>query len=182
MDQKTFPTEQILCVDETDTVIGSGDKIDVHRQGQLHRAFSILIHDGRGKWLLQKRAKGKYHSGGLWTNTCCGHPRPGESAVQAAERRLFEEMGFRSSLTFHHTNRYRADLDNGMIENEIVHVFIGRHDGPIDADPAEAEDYRWEAAQAIADLVDSDPDVFTYWFCKYVREAWPELNAAVGDR
>lgn len=175
VDMKSFPTEQILVVDESDTIIGPGDKIDVHREGRLHRAFSVLIHDGSGRWLLQKRAKTKYHSGGLWTNTACGHPRPDESAIDAATRRTAEEMGFAADLRFVDTNRYRTELDNGMTENEIVHVFIGQHNGMIAPNPDEAEGYAWRTTAEIQQDMAADPENFTYWFRKYVQEFLPGL-------
>ena len=121
--------ELMVLVDNDDRVIGEGGKFDVHRQGVLHRAHSVIVWDSGGRLLLQKRHGGKYHSGGLWTNACCGHPRPGEDDLAAALRRLGEEMGFTCSLEALGTILYRAELDDGMIEHELVHIFRGSMTG-----------------------------------------------------
>src|SRR5262245_24219746 len=112
--------EQLILVDERNRAVGTGGKDAIHRKGLLHRAFSIFIVDARGRILLQQRNPKKYHSGGLWANSCCGHPRPGERTVVAARRRLNEELGLTAALSFAFFARYRADLDHGMQENEFV--------------------------------------------------------------
>ena len=117
--------EQLILVDESNRATGSGGKTAVHRAGLLHRAFSIFVVDDRGRILLQRRNPKKYHSGGLWANSCCGHPRPGERTVTAARRRLNEELGVSSDLMFGFFSRYRTELDNGMHENEFVYVYFG---------------------------------------------------------
>ena len=169
--------EHILLVDEDDRVVGTGEKIAVHRAGLLHRAFSVLIHDRDGLWLMQKRAAGKYHSGGLWTNSCCGHPRPGETVGEAAMRRLYEEMGFSCALTPLGTNRYRTEFGNGLTENEFVHVLTGVYDGAVRLDPEEAADFAWMEPDAVRAAIESAPQGYSYWFRKYVREMWPMLVA-----
>ncbi len=117
--------ERLILVDEKNRAVGVAGKTSVHRAGLLHRAFSIFIVDDKGRILLQRRAREKYHSGGLLANSCCGHPRPGETTQAAARRRLTEELGIGAPLTFGFFSRYRADLDGGMQENEFVYVYFG---------------------------------------------------------
>ncbi len=118
--------EQLILVDERNRATGSAGKTAVHRAGLLHRAFSIFIVDERGRMLLQQRSPKKYHSGGLWANSCCGHPRPGERTTTAANRRLGEELGITSDLSFGFFARYQTPLDDGMNENELVYVYFGK--------------------------------------------------------
>jgi isopentenyl-diphosphate delta-isomerase len=170
--------EQLLLVDEHDRVVGVEEKIAAHRSGALHRAFSVLIYDSEGRWLLQRRSPIKYHSGGLWTNAACGHPRPQEETKAAASRRLFEELRFTCSLRFVTKVHYRSALDHGMTEHELVSVFTGTYEGPIEPDPMEADAVRWIEPVALArDIVDH-PERYTVWFKKYVTELWTTLNAA----
>src|SRR2546423_9920022 len=129
--------EQLILVDSSDREIGVGEKLETHREGRLHRAFSIFIFDGAGRLLLQKRAPTKYHSGGLWSNTACGHPRPGEETVAAAHRRLREEMGFDCELRAAFGFLYRAELRERLIEHEYDHVFVGEFRGAPAPDVAE---------------------------------------------
>ncbi len=171
------PIEQLLLVDEHDRVVGIEEKLEAHRQGVLHRAFSVLVYDHAGRWLLQRRALTKYHSGGLWTNAACGHPRPHETTEAAAARRLFEELRFTCELAFVTKVLYHAPLDRGMTEHEIVSVFTGRYDGPIDPDPAEADAVRWIEPEALKADLEAHPDRYTVWFRKYVTELWTTLNA-----
>jgi isopentenyl-diphosphate delta-isomerase len=155
--------ETLILVDPSDNQIGTGEKTAVHRQGQLHRCFSIFVLNSQGEVLLQKRAASKYHSGGLWTNTCCGHPREGEGTADAAHRRLREEMGFDCKLNEALSFIYQAALDNGLVEHELDHVFIGRYDGAVYPNPEEADAFKWVA---IADLVrhmKRNPEHYTVW-------------------
>lgn len=167
------PAEDVILVDVDDRQIGTEEKLSAHRRGVLHRAFSVMVWDGGGRLLLQQRALGKYHSGGLWTNTCCGHPRPGEDVAAAAVRRLEEEMGFRAQLTALGTFQYRAELDHDLIENELVHVFSGVYSGAIAADPLEVESYAWSTPADIARDAAASPERFTAWFKKYLDAGWP---------
>jgi isopentenyl-diphosphate delta-isomerase len=162
--------ERIVLVDEDDKSIGTLGKLMVHRQGKLHRAFSVILKDGAGRLLLQRRAFTKYHSGGLWTNTCCGHPRPKEGVVDGAGRRLREEMGINCPLTPLFRTRYRATVSNGLIENEFVHVFGGHFEGMPRPESNEVEDWRWETLDAIAGDIARRPHTYTPWFIKYVTE------------
>ncbi|AOK31003.1 isopentenyl-diphosphate delta-isomerase [Burkholderia singularis] len=166
--------ERLILVNPDDTPIGICSKTQVHQQGLLHRAFSIFVFDGADcRLLLQQRAPGKYHSGGLWTNSCCGHPRPGETMSNATRRRLAEEMGFVCDLHKVDTLHYRAPLSNGLIEHEFVHIHAGMFDGTPQPDPAEAEDWRWVEILALFAWVDADPDAFTVWFRQMIERAGP---------
>ena len=150
--------------------LGTAPKLAAHHQGHLHRALSIQLQDRDGRLLLQKRHIGKYHSGGLWTNTCCGHPRPGETTVDAAHRRLREEMGIGCRLSPLFWTRYRADLDRGMIEHELVHVFGGKYEGEVRPNPAEADGFAWLTPQELASDVDRVPERYSVWFRIYLRD------------
>lgn len=165
--------EVVILVDGDDNVVGAGDKLATHRAGTLHRAFSVIIWDNAGRLLLQKRNARKYHSGGLWTNACCGHPRPDEDVAAAASRRLEEEMGFTCPLEALGTMQYRAELDDGMIEHELVHVFRGIHDGAVAPDTEEVETYRWSSLEDVRTDIDATPERFTAWFRKYLAAKWP---------
>jgi len=158
--------EEIILVDEKDNPIGSGEKLTVHQGGRLHRAFSIFIANSKGDWLLQKRSRKKYHSGGLWTNACCSHPQKGESLDKAVHRRLKEEMGFDCRLKEVFSFVYKAKLDNGLIEHEYDHVFIGRFNGQPVPDPDEAEGWRWIAPEKIRKEIKKSPENYSYWFKK----------------
>jgi len=157
--------ETVILVDANDRQIGSSGKLPAHSDGKLHRAFSILISNTRGELLLQRRAGGKYHFASLWSNTCCGHPRPGESTVTAAQRRLAEEFGFSVSLQALDTLIYRAeDPMSGLIENEFLHVLHGRFDGEPSPNPDEIGAYRWMRPDNIYRSLSRRPDWFTPWF------------------
>ncbi len=155
---------EIILVDEFDEKIGTGEKMAVHQAGWLHRAFSILVFNSRGEMLLQKRAQGKYHSGGLWTNACCSHPRAGTYILQEARNRLLEEMGIHCELEEIFTFVYRADLGNGMVENEIDHVFRGTSDAEPRPNPEEAEDWRRIRMEDLRMEISENPENFTPWF------------------
>ena len=156
--------ERLILVDEQDNKVGVGTKMQVHLQGALHRAFSVFIFDSQGRLMLQQRASGKYHSGGLWTNSCCGHPRPGESNLAAATRRLHEEMGFDCPLQEVDQILYRVDVSNGLVENEFNHTFIGLYERPPALNPEEAEGWQWMPVNDIFAAVEKDPLHFTAWF------------------
>lgn len=166
-------SESVILVDRNDSIIGIDEKRAAHRSGALHRAFSIFIFDTAGRMLLQRRALAKYHSGGLWSNACCSHPRPGESTAAAAYRRLPEEMGFRCELRPAFSFVYRADVGAGLIEHEYDHVFIGTFDGEPHPVPAEVEAWRRIAIPALRGELRDSPGRFTFWF----RIAFRELTA-----
>jgi isopentenyl-diphosphate delta-isomerase len=171
----------MIIVDGDDREIGTREKLSAHREGLLHRAFSVIVWDRSGRQLLQKRFIGKYHSGGLWTNACCGHPRPGEEPAAAAHRRLKEEMGFDCPLTALGTIRYRAELDHGLTEHEIVHVFRGVYTGVIAPNPEEAEGYQWCSLDDIRRDIAASPQSFSVWFREYISAQWPMALEGPGD-
>lgn len=154
----------LIAVDQHDREIGRVEKMTAHRNGILHRAFSIFIFDAADRLLLQRRAPGKYHSGGLWTNTCCSHPRAGEHLLDAAHRRLQEEMGFDCPLEPVFSFVYRAALDGGLEEHEYDHVIAGRYEGVPKPDASEVDDWKWESVPAIRSQVSRYPATFTAWF------------------
>ena len=166
--------ERVILVDRRDTPIGTADKLEAHRTGALHRAFSVFVQNQRGEMLLQRRARTKYHSGGLWSNTCCSHPRPGEDTGEAVRRRLREEMGFDCPTDRVASLIYRADVGGGLVEHEYDHLFLGRWDGAPSPDPAEVEDWRWVAPADLRAELERAPERFTYWF----RIAFRQLDAA----
>ncbi|HYP27807.1 MAG TPA: isopentenyl-diphosphate Delta-isomerase [Blastocatellia bacterium] len=155
--------EELILVNENDEQVGTGEKLQVHREGRLHRAFSIFVFDSLGRLLLQKRAESKYHSGGLWSNTCCGHPRPGEAVEAAARRRLREEMNFDCELRLHSSFIYRAELDNDLVEWEYDHILFGAYDGDPAPDELEADDWQWIDMHELRAEVERRPGSFTYW-------------------
>jgi isopentenyl-diphosphate delta-isomerase len=159
--------EKLILVDERNHAVGTDGKDLIHRKGLLHRAFSIFLADAQGQIVLQQRNRQKYHSGGLWANTCCGHPRPGERTVSAARRRLHEELGVTATLSFGFFSRYRADLDHGMQENEYVYVFFGRLSGEARPDPAEVAAVQSLPLDEIKRRIGKDPQAFTYWLRHY---------------
>jgi isopentenyl-diphosphate delta-isomerase len=164
-------TEQVVLVDREDREIGTAPKPQVHADGTLHRAISIFVFDPSGeKMLLQQRALDKYHSGGLWSNTCCSHPRPGESSLDAAHRRLREELGFDCPLEFAFTFLYRADVGPSLIEHELDHVFVGRCEATPNPDPAEIAATRWSGvAETVVDVA-AHAERYSAWFGIALRE------------
>lgn len=156
--------EQVVLVNDHDEETGVMEKMEAHRTGSLHRAFSVLLFNSRGEMLLQKRAQTKYHSSGLWTNTCCSHPRPGESLEEAARRKLRQEMGIEANPRFAFKFQYKAPLDNQLIEYEIDHVFIGQFDGEPVLNEHEAEDWKFVDLHSLKQQIHTDPQQFTPWF------------------
>jgi isopentenyl-diphosphate Delta-isomerase len=165
--------EMVILVDADDTERGSIEKLEAHRRGVLHRAFSIFVMDPSGRMLLQRRALGKYHSGGLWSNACCGHPRPGEVTSDAANRRLHEELGMTCDLTHLFSFAYSAELDRNLIEHELDHVFVGWSAAEPDPDPEEVGDWRWLGIEQVRLWLEDEPGAFTAWF----RPAFDRLLA-----
>jgi len=156
-------TEKVILVDKNDKEIGIGEKLRTHKEGKLHRAFSIFVFNSNGELLLQRRAKSKYHSGGLWTNTCCSHPRVGEALREAVHRRLKEEMGFDCELKEAFTFAYKVKFDNGLFENEYDHVFIGKFDGKPKPNPEEIDEWKWIDLEELKNDIKGNPSNYTYW-------------------
>ncbi|HEX6026336.1 MAG TPA: isopentenyl-diphosphate Delta-isomerase [Solirubrobacter sp.] len=156
--------EHVVLIDEADAEVGKGEKLEVHRAGALHRAFSVFAFNDAGELLLQRRALGKYHSGGLWTNSACGHPRPGEATADAARRRLREEMGIEcGELRPAGVYRYRAELAD-LVENELDHLFVTTVTGEPSPDPDEVVEWRFVGVEELGAWIDARREDFTAWF------------------
>jgi len=164
--------EEVILVDGQDGQVGRMEKLEAHRKGLLHRAFSVFIFNERNEMLLQQRAITKYHSGGLWTNACCSHPRPGEETEAAASRRLQEELGFSTPLTKIFDFHYNAAFDNGLTEHEFDHVYVGKYSDKIDPNPSEVQDYCYKKVEEILTTLQSHPHKYTAWF----RIAFPQVT------
>ena len=156
--------EKVILVDKNDNQVGLMPKLEAHEKGVLHRAFSIFIFNSKYELLLQKRASSKYHSGGLWTNTCCSHPREGEDTLDAANRRLDEEMGIKTSLRKVYDFIYKAELDNQLTEHEFDHVFYGVCDNDPILNKDEAEDFKWVDMETLNNDIIKNEDDYTVWF------------------
>jgi isopentenyl-diphosphate delta-isomerase len=164
--------EKVILVDEYDTERGFMEKIEAHQKALLHRAFSVFIFNNKNEMLLQQRNIDKYHSGGLWTNSCCSHPRPGEETAEAASRRLEEEMGFKTPLVKIFEFTYKTIFANGLAEHEFDHVFAGYYDGPVTPDQHEVKNYAWESVTSIEEKLAENVLQFTEWF----RIAFPMIK------
>ncbi len=170
-------TDLVVLVDENDNQIGVEEKLKAHQEAKLHRAFSVFVLNKEKKLLLQQRAFNKYHSSELWTNTCCSHPYPGEETLDAAHRRLKEEMGFDCVLKEIFSFKYKAVFDNSLTENEFDHVFLGEYqDNPV-INKEEVNDYRWVDLSWLENDMQENPKVYTEWLkicfvelLKYVRK------------
>ena len=156
--------DKVILVDKNDNQVGLMPKLEAHEKGVLHRAFSIFIFNSKYELLLQKRASSKYHSGGLWTNTCCSHPREGEDTLDAANRRLDEEMGIKTSLRKVYDFIYKAELDNQLTEHEFDHVFYGVFDNDPTLNKDEAEDFKWVDMETLNNDIIKNEDNYTVWF------------------
>lgn len=156
--------EEVILVDRHDRPVGVMEKLEAHQKGALHRAFSIFIFNSKKELLMQRRALDKYHSPGLWSNTCCSHPRPGEDTLAAAKRRLNEEMGMDAELHYKAHFIYRAQFDNQLTEHEYDHVFLGLTNQEPVINRDEVHSYQWLAPEKIKSLISSDPEKYTVWF------------------
>ena len=167
-------TEYIIKVDELDHELGSIEKMEAHEKGILHRAFSILVFNSKKQLLLQKRNRTKYHSPGLWSNTCCSHQRMGETLQEAIDRRLVEEMGFHCELKeiFHFV--YQTEFDNQLMEHEFDHVFVGHYEGEININEDEVEEIKWITLKDLQEDMSNNPQLYTFWF-KILMER-PEIK------
>lgn len=171
--------DHVILVDEHDNEIGSMEKMEAHLKGLLHRAFSVVLFNSKGEMLLQKRSAQKYHSAGLWTNTCCSHPRPGETMVAAVRRRLKEEMGIDTQPDYACKFLYKAKLDNDLTEHELDHVFVGQfNDAPL-INVNEVEDWKYYSPLAIKKDIVRNPEAYTYWFRLMLDN--PELAATIPE-
>lgn len=168
--------EQVVLVDEKDNPIGLMPKMEAHERAVLHRAFSVFILNGKGELMLQQRANHKYHSPGLWTNTCCSHQRDGESNIDAGQRRLHEEMGFTTELTELTSFIYKASFDNGLTEHEFDHIMLGRYeDNPV-INPDEVAAWKWMPLAKVKKDVEANPKNYTVWFVIIFAKFYDHLN------
>jgi len=156
--------EEVILVSPQDEEIGYMEKMEAHQLGLLHRAFSVFLFNSKGEMLLQKRAISKYHSGGLWTNACCSHPRKGETIEQAASRRTREELGCEPELQKIHSFIYKAALDNNLTEHEFDHVLFGNYEGEMNLNVDEVSEIVYLPIQQIRQEINEQPDKFTVWF------------------
>lgn len=156
--------ENVILVDEQDNELGFMEKIEAHEKALLHRAFSVFVFNDNNELMLQQRAKSKYHSPLLWTNTCCSHQRKGESNILAGKRRLQEEMGFTCELEEVFSFIYKAPFDNGLTEHELDHVMIGKYNGEPVVNPEEVESYKWMKLEEVKNDIENNPDAYTAWF------------------
>ena len=156
--------DEVILVNERDETMGVMEKMEAHEKAVLHRAFSVFIFNDRNEMLLQQRALGKYHSGGLWTNACCSHPKPGEETMAAAQRRLNEELGFEVPLQKIFDFVYKAEFDNGLTEHEFDHVYIGHYANELEPNPDEVMDVSFKTMESISQSLQDDPAKFTAWF------------------
>ena len=163
---------EVILVNENDEPLGSMEKMEAHEKGLLHRAFSVFVFNKNGEMLLQQRATDKYHSPGLWTNTCCSHPMPGEETIDAAHRRLVEEMGFDTALKSAFSFTYKTAFENGLTEHELDHVFIGDYDGEIIPNHQEVKDFRFMKIEALKENIQHNEQIYTSWF----KIAFPKLE------
>jgi len=168
---------EVILVDHLDRPTGKMEKLEVHEKGLLHRAVTVYVFNSSGELLLQRRASGKYHCGGLWSNTTCGHPYPAEPTQQAAERRLYEEMGLELSLTPVFELSYNLPLSNGLIEHEYGHVYFAISDDQPTPNPQEAEDWRYLSVGDIQRAMLDEPQQFTPWFLYTFPRIPAYLNA-----
>jgi isopentenyl-diphosphate delta-isomerase len=156
--------EEVVLVNENDVAIGTMEKLEAHQKGLLHRAFSVFIFNDKNELLLQRRALTKYHSAGLWTNTCCSHPRPNETTLNAANRRLVEEMGIETELIFKTSFIYKTKFDNGLTEHEFDHIFFGTsNENPI-INTEEVDSFVWMSVETLKQKINLKPNEFTSWF------------------
>ena len=162
-------SEELILVDARNRAVGRAEKSTVHREGLRHRAFSIFLVDRAGRLLLQRRSRAKYHSGGLWANACCGHPRPGERTLQAARRRLGEELGATAGLRFGFLAHYRTALPNGLIENEIVHVYFGVAPSALALNAAEVSQVAHRSLGRLEGDIARHPRRYAYWLRHYMK-------------
>lgn len=156
--------ELVILVNENDEQIGLMPKMEAHEKALLHRAFSVFVFNDKNELMLQQRALHKYHSPGLWTNTCCSHQRAGETNIEAGKRRLQEEMGFVTDLTETTSFIYKAPFDNGLTEHEYDHILVGRYHDTPNINTDEVADWKWMSLNAVKEDIKLNPEIYTAWF------------------
>lgn len=168
--------EHVILVNEKDQEIGLMPKLEAHQKAVLHRAFSVFIFNSENELMLQQRASNKYHSPNLWTNTCCSHQRSGESNIQAGVRRLYEEMGFTTSLKEITSFIYKAPFDNGLTEHELDHIMVGYYNEDPVINSDEVEDWKWMKIEDVKKDISLNPDLYTAWFKIIFKNFYNHLN------
>ncbi len=161
---KKMAEEKVILVNEKDEQIGLMEKIEAHEKALLHRAFSVFVFNDKNELMIQQRALSKYHSPGLWTNTCCSHQREGESNIAAGKRRLQEEMGFTTNLKDTISFIYKAPFDNGLTEHEFDHILVGDFEGQPDLNPDEVAAWKWVSLDDLKVDMKKNPHIYTEWF------------------
>jgi isopentenyl-diphosphate delta-isomerase len=172
---------EVQLVDKNDNNVGAMEKLEAHEKGVLHRAISVLLFNTKGEILLQRRALHKYHTPGLWTNTCCSHPYPEEEPKTAATRRLLEEMGLKEELDFVLKFIYKADFDNGLIEHELDHVFIGFSNQTPHLNTDEAMAFNWMTIQQLKKDIRNHPENYTYWFKLIMNDHFDQIQKRLDE-
>jgi isopentenyl-diphosphate delta-isomerase len=177
--QQTYPdnlTEYVVLVDRDNNEVGLMEKQEAHQKAVLHRAFSVFVFNDKGELLIQQRAQTKYHSAGLWTNTCCSHPRAGEHILDAADRRLKEEMGVSCKLKERFNFIYKTPFENGLCEHELDFVFTGIFNGMPDVNPTEVQSCKWITLEDLIQELHLHPQIFTSWFQIILKEYLEHLS------
>lgn len=168
--------EHVILVNEKDQEIGLMPKLEAHQKAVLHRAFSVFIFNSENELMLQQRASNKYHSPNLWTNTCCSHQRSGESNIKAGTRRLYEEMGFTTSLKEITSFIYKAPFDNGLTEHELDHIMVGYYNEDPVINSDEVEDWKWMKIEDVKKDILLNPNIYTAWFKIIFKNFYNHLN------
>lgn len=156
--------ENVILVNEKDEKIGLMPKLEAHEKGVLHRAFSVFVFNDKNELMLQQRALHKYHSPGLWTNTCCSHQRDGETSIDAGKRRLYEEMGFSTDLKETTSFIYKTPFDNGLTEHELDHILVGNFEEMPNINPDEVASWKWMDLETVKKDIEVNPQIYTAWF------------------
>ena len=169
--------EQVILVNDQDDQIGLMPKMEAHKKGVLHRAFSVFIFNSKNELMLQQRAAHKYHSPRLWTNTCCSHQRDGETNIEAGTRRLSEEMGFTTALKEVTSFIYKAPFDNGLTEHEFDHVMTGFYEMDPVINKEEVEAWKWMPVEAVKSDIESNPEIYTAWFKIIFKNFYTHINS-----
>ena len=168
--------EQVILVDDKDNPLGMMEKMEAHEKALLHRAFSVFVFNKKGELMLQQRAKEKYHSPLLWTNTCCSHQRKGETNIEAGKRRLQEEMGFSCDLQEVFSFIYKAPFDNGLTEHELDHVMVGKYEKEPSINRKEVEAFKWMTIEDVRKDIENKPEIYTAWFKIIFKESFKKIS------
>lgn len=170
--------EKVILVNENDEQIGLMPKMEAHKKALLHRAFSVFIFNDKNELMLQQRALSKYHSPGLWTNTCCSHQREGETNIEAGKRRLMEEMGFVVDLQDSISFIYKAPFDNGLTEHEYDHVLLGKYNEKPTINPDEVASWKWMPLEEVKADISLHPELYTAWFKVIFDKFYEHINVS----